>query len=221
MKPSVVLLKANNQPLDILLHPVPHDIRVTERAVLALMSQYLCVTAKNSNDLGHTQVMQHHIDTEGAAPNQQQVRRVPSGFIIRHANQGNYFTIKRPLGISNRVSHKKDGFTQFCVDYIERLMQSHSRRDIPYLCRVDDILDTLSGSTWFSTINLRSGYWQVEMAPAITEKTAFCTRDGLFEFNVMPFGMCSGWVVARVHNRNIKRECQTYNRPCTNTLHKV
>ena len=57
--------------------------------------------------------------------------------------------------------------------------------------RVDDTLDTLSGSTWFSTIYLKSGYWQVEMAPKDREKTAFCTQEGLFEFNVMPFGLCN------------------------------
>ena len=74
---------------------------------------------------------------------------------------------------------------------IERLMQSHTRMHILYLKYVDDTLDTLSGSTWFSTINLRSGYWQVEMASADREKTAFCTQQGLFEFNVMPFGLCN------------------------------
>ena len=61
--------------------------------------------------------------------------------------------------------------------------------------RVDDTLDTLSGSTWFSTIDLKSSYWQVEMAPKDREKTAFYTQEGLFEFNVMPFGLCNARVV--------------------------
>ena len=38
---------------------------------------------------------------------------------------------------------------------------------------------------------MRSGYWQVEMAPADREKTMFYTQEGLFEFNVMPFGLCN------------------------------
>ena len=54
--------------LDILLHPLPHDITESQKEqFLALMSHYSCVIAKNSNDLDHNQVTQHHIDTDGAA----------------------------------------------------------------------------------------------------------------------------------------------------------
>ena len=48
--------------------------------------------------------------------------------------------------------------------------------------RVDDTLDTLAGSVWFTTLDLKSGYWQVEVAEEHRENTAFCTQDGLFEF---------------------------------------
>ena len=49
----------------------------------------------------------------------------------------------------------------------------------------------LYGSQWFSTLDLLSGYWQVEVAEGDTEKTAFITHEGLFEFEVMPFGLCN------------------------------
>ena len=53
-------------------------------------------------------------------------------------------------------------------------------------------MDTLSGSQWFSTLDLRSGYWQVEVAEEDRQKTAFATPEGgLFEFKVMPFGLCN------------------------------
>ena len=75
---------------------------------------------------------------------------------------------------------KKDGSTRFCVDY--RKVNAVTQKDAYPIPRVDDTLDTLSDSTWFSTIDLKSGYWQVEMAPEDKEKTAFCTQEGLFEF---------------------------------------
>ena len=57
------------------------------------------------------------------------------------------------------------------------------------LPRIDDTLDCLSGSRHFSTLDLASGYWQVEMEPASVEKTAFITFSGLCQFRKMPFGL--------------------------------
>ena len=52
-------------------------------------------------------------------------------------------------------------------------------------------MDTLLGSQWFSTLDLLSGYWQVEMSPTDREKIAFATPEGLYDFKVMPFGLCN------------------------------
>ena len=54
---------------------------------------------------------------------------------------------------------------------------------------MDDTLEMLSESQLFSTLNLASGYWQVELEEEDRAKTAFCTNEGLFEFKVMPFGL--------------------------------
>ena len=62
-------------------------------------------------------------------------------------------------------------------------------KDAHPLPRIDDTLDTLGQAKWFSTFDLVSGYWQVEVAPEDCEKTAFATPDGLFHSKVMPFGL--------------------------------
>ena len=54
---------------------------------------------------------------------------------------------------------------------------------------LSDTLDALNGTKYFSTLDLKSGYWQIEMHPESREKTAFVTHNGLYEFNVMPFGL--------------------------------
>ena len=56
---------------------------------------------------------------------------------------------------------------------------------------MDDTLDTLAGSKYFTTLNLASGYWQVKVAEEDQPKTAFTTLQGLFQFKVMPFGLCN------------------------------
>ena len=84
---------------------------------------------------------------------------------------------------------KKDGTIRFCIDY--RKVNGVTVKDSYPLPRIDDCLDALSGSQWFCTLDLASGYWQVEMAEKDKEKTAFSTGSGLYQFNVMPFGLCN------------------------------
>ena len=66
-----------------------------------------------------------------------------------------------------------------------------TRKDAYPLPRVDDALDALASCKWITTLDLLSGYWQVEVDPRDREKTAFTTYDGLFEFMKMPFGLCN------------------------------
>ena len=75
----------------------------------------------------------------------------------------------------------------FCVDY--RRLNAVTKTDVFPLPRVDDSLDQLSNSRYFTTLDLAAGYWQVLVEPKSREKTAFVTHSGLFEFSVMPFGL--------------------------------
>ena len=84
---------------------------------------------------------------------------------------------------------KKDGGLRWCIDY--RRLNEVTEKDAYPLPKIEECLDTLSGAKWFSTLDLQSGYWQVEMDPLDKVKTAFTTRYGLFEYNWMPFGLCN------------------------------
>ena len=84
---------------------------------------------------------------------------------------------------------KKSGEYRFCVDY--QKLNEITIKDVYPLPRIDDTLDALGGSRLFSALDLKNGYWQVEIDERDREKTAFITPNGLYHFNVMPFGLCN------------------------------
>lgn len=75
------------------------------------------------------------------------------------------------------LAQKKDGTYRFCVDY--RKLNFVTRKDAYPLPRIDETLEALGGSRWFSTLHLLTGYWQVEVKEEDRPKTAFSTRDGI------------------------------------------
>ena len=81
------------------------------------------------------------------------------------------------------------GSQRLCIDY--RGLNEATVKDAVPIPRVDDSLASLSSSRWFSTLDLDSGYWQVAMDANTQEKAAFVTPSGLYEWNVMPFGLCN------------------------------
>jgi hypothetical protein len=94
---------------------------------------------------------------------------------------------KSPYGAPVLFVHKKDGTLRMCVDY--RTLNKATVKNWYHLFRIDDLFDCLSGTKVFSRIDLRSGYYQIQIAEGDEEKIVCRTRYGSYEFLVMPFGL--------------------------------
>ena len=85
------------------------------------------------------------------------------------------------------VVKKKDGSDRMCVDF--RTLNKIVRPVSFPLPLIDDILSFLGDAKYFTALDLKSGYWQVQLEEDSKENTAFACHRGLFQFNVMPFGL--------------------------------
>ena len=79
--------------------------------------------------------------------------------------------------------------TRFCVDF--RRQNAITKKDVYPLPRIEDMLDTIGQAKYFSTWDHSAGYWLIKLDPGTSEKTAFTTHCGLFEFTRMTFGLCN------------------------------
>ncbi|KAL5481622.1 hypothetical protein EMCRGX_G021819 [Ephydatia muelleri] len=126
----------------------------------------------SEEERGETDLIQMTIDTGTTQPRKSPLRQMP-------------LAVRAESSCSSKK--EKDGAHRFCVDY--RGLNEVTKADGFPLPRVDDLLDQLGHSRYFSTLDLAAGFWQIRMHPDSKEKTAFATPQGLFEFQVMPFGL--------------------------------
>jgi transposase InsO family protein len=200
----------SNEKAQLELYPVPdhlktlytdacHACKTPEECqqVAKLLIAYGDVFSSGSDDVGRTTLVTHSIPTHpGTRPIKQPPRRLGPARDKEVETQ-----VKQLLEKGQIEPHegawsspvvlvtKKDGTWRMCVDY--RKLNAVTRHDAYPLPRIDDSLDSLTGSKYFSTLDLLSGYWQVPLDEDAQEKSAFVTRGGLWKWKVLPFGLTS------------------------------
>ena len=151
--------------------------------------------SKDDLDLGQTDAVKHRIKLTDDHPFKQRFRRIPPAMfkeLQQHLKQmldSEVIRESHSPWASNIVPvRKKDGKIRFCIDY--RQLNNRTVKDAYAIPRMEDILDVLHGKSWFSSIDLKSGYWQVEVDEPDKACTAFTVGPlGLYECNRLPFGL--------------------------------
>ena len=162
-----------------------------KNSFLLLLQEYKDVFAVNKDDLGRTDRLQHSISTGNFHPIRQPLRRTPTArweearkVLEDMLDKDIILPSVSPWASPVVLVPKKDGTLRFCVDY--RQLNSITSKDAYPLPHVDETLDTLAGSVWFTTLDLISGYWQVEVKPEDHEKTASVQKMASLCFKLCP-----------------------------------
>ena len=169
---------------------------VAQCVLRALLLKHKNLFAKDDEDLSRTDLVVHDINTGHARPIRQSPRRVPSALQPELEANLSSMLEKRVAesGLSSWASpvvlvRKKDGSIRFCVDY--RRLSAITQFDAHPLRRIDETFKALSGSRYFTTLDLLSCYWQVGLTESARIISAFTVPEGLYLWNVMPFGLCN------------------------------
>ncbi|CAG2223353.1 Transposon Ty3-G Gag-Pol polyprotein,Transposon Ty3-I Gag-Pol polyprotein [Mytilus edulis] len=137
-----------------------------------VLLQNCCVFADPDGQTGHTLLGKHEIKLKKEIPIKDPPRRVP------------------PWSAPIVLVQKKDSSWRLCVDY--RKLNDRTIKDAYPIPRIEDNLDALNGSKWFSSLDLDMAYHQIPMKLCDKEKTAFATpMGGLYQYTAMPFGLCN------------------------------
>ena len=186
----------------------------------SLLNEFSDIFSSNKKDLPPCTLTQCKINTGSSPPIRQRAYRTPLAkreIVNREIDTMLRDKIIRPSSSPYAspitLVPKKDGTTRFCVDY--RKLNQATIKDSHPLPLIQDIFDQLSGAKYFSTLDLKSGYWQIPVAKRDIKKTAFICHSGLYEFLRMPFGLANAPAIfqrtmERVLHGLIGKTCLVY-----------
>ena len=160
-----------------------------------LLANHADIFSTGEDDIGFCDKIKHRIDLIDETPFKQKTRRIPPAMISevrQHIDQllstGIIRKSKSPWSSNVVLVRKRNGKLRMCVDY--RMFNNRSVKDAYALPKIEEIFDVLQGSKYFSTIDMKSGYRQVEVEESHKERTAFSVANlGFYEYVKMPFGL--------------------------------
>lgn len=175
---------------------INENLSETDRkSLIELLVKYHSNFAWSENELGRTHLIEHHIDTGTHPPISIPPYRVSKAekiLIEEHVKElldkGVIRPSNSPWSFPILLAKKPNGKWRVCFD--ARKLNSITTFDSYKLPRIDDILDSLSGSVYFTAMDAKQGFFQVPLAEKDKPKCAFTTPGGgHYEFNVMAMGL--------------------------------
>lgn len=175
--------------------------------VLEIVQANKDLFAKHDIELGHTETVKMKIKTGNHPPIKNRPYRTPLNKrqtidkAIDEMLAAKIITRSQsPWSFPLVVVGKNDGTQRMCVDFrsLNKIVTPASHP----LPLIDDILSLLDKSKYFTTLDLKSGYWQVKLDEESKEKTAFACHKGLFQFNRMPFSLTNAPAVFQELNEH-------------------
>ena len=160
-----------------------------------LFRKYAHIFALESLDMGHTSMVKHKIRLENYTPFKERYHRIPPNLFDEVRNHlkemievGAIRKSSSPWASAVVLVRKKDGSLRFRIDL--RKLNARTIKDAYSLPRIDETLDCLGGATIFTSLDLKSGYWQIEMEEESKPLTAFTVGPlGFYECECMPFSL--------------------------------
>ena len=160
-----------------------------------LVKEYSFLFTMDSMDLGKTDLIQHHIELTDYTPIKDRYRPIPPhqyDEVRKHLKEmleiGAIRKSNSPWASPVVLVRKKDGSLRFCIDLCQ--LNARTIKDAYSLPRIEDALDSLDGACIFMSLDLKSGYWQVELDEESIPLTAFTVGPlGFYECVRMPFGL--------------------------------
>ena len=149
------------------------------------------------NEIGCTDTAEHVIELLDTEPFKERFRRIAPPLVeeVREHIQemldgGVIRPSQSPWCNAVVLMRKKDGGLRFCIDF--RQLNSQTKKDAYPLPRMQETMESMVGARFFSTMDLKSGFWQVKMAKDSQQYTAFTVGSmGVYEFLRMPYGLCN------------------------------